>query len=371
MTNITTAYIGLGSNLGDRRGFINKALEMLRKTAGVEVAALSDLVETSPLAQMDQPKYINSVAQIKTSLTAGDLHKKLLDIENALGKTRQATRLGAKPREWSPRTIDLDILLFGSQVINKPDLTVPHPQLHLRSFVLEGLYRLDPQLIHPVLNESMAELAGRLNGSDFVLNHDVPQLISIAGIIGVGKTTLAEKLSQIFGSEIILEPYDTNPFLPAVYAGNKSLALDSQLYFLTNRLKQLSPDNLEKGRIVISDYIFSKEMIYAKRLLDAQQFSLYEEIYSRLYDKVVLPVLVIYLRDSAEKCLDRIHQRKRPYEQRIRTDFLNSLDADHQQLFNHWKTCPVIKLSTSKFDCMKEADVNHLVKQIKNYIAEL
>jgi deoxyguanosine kinase len=217
----------------------------------------------------------------------------------------------------------------------------------------------------------MAELAGRLNGADFVLNHDVPQLISIAGIIGVGKTTLAEKLSEIFDSEIILEPYDTNPFLPAVYAGNKSLALDSQLYFLTNRLKQLSPDNLEKGRIVISDYIFSKEMIYAKRLLDAQQFSLYEEVYSRLYDKVVSPVLVIYLRDSAENCLDRIHQRKRTYEQRIRTDFLNSLDADHQQLFNHWKTCPVIRLSTSKFDCMKEADVNHLVKQIKNYIAEL
>ena len=243
--------------------------------------------------------------------------------------------------------------------------------MHLRSFVLKGLCQFDAQFIHPVLEEPLAELASRLNGADFVLNPDVPQLVSIAGIIGVGKTTLAKKLSEIFNAKILFEPYDTNPFLPAVYAGNKELALDSQLYFLTNRISQLNPDNLEKGRIVISDYVFNKEMIYAKRLLDDRQFALYQEIYKHLRTKVTQPVLVIYLTDSAENCLDRIHKRSRPYEQKIQPDFLKALAADHEKLFADWKICPVIRIQKSKFDCHKDEHINHLIKQIKAYVAGL
>ncbi len=359
----TTAYIGLGSNLGDRQGFINKAVEMLRQTPGIKVAGISDLLETAPLLNLNQPKYINAVAQIKTSLSPENLLAKLQDIENSFGRTR-----GEK---WGPRTIDLDLLLFDSQIINSSKLTAPHPQMHLRSFVLKGLCQFDAQFAHPVLEESLAELASRLNGADFVLNPDVPQLISIAGIIGAGKTTLAKKLSEVFNAKILFEPYDTNPFLPAVYAGNKDLALDSQLYFLTSRINQLSSDNLAKGRIVISDYVFNKEMIYAKRLLDGRQFALYQEIYKHLRTSVTQPVLVIYLIDSAENCLDRIHQRSRPYEQKIQPEFLKALAADHEQLFADWKICPVIRIQKSKFDCMKDEHINHLVKQIKAYIAGL
>lgn len=359
----TTAYIGLGSNLGDRQGFINKAVDMLRRIDGIKVTSVSDLLETAPLLHPNQPKYINAVVQIKTSLTPENLLSKSQDIENSLGRTR-----GEK---WGPRTIDLDILLFGSQIINSPKLNVPHPQMYLRSFVLKGLCQFDAQFIHPVIGEPLAELASRLNGADFVLNPDIPQLISIAGIIGVGKTTLAKKLSEIFNAEILLEPYDTNPFLPAVYAGDKELALDSQLYFLTNRINQLNPDHLEKGRIVISDYVFNKEMIYAKRLLDDRQFTLYQDIYNPLRAKVTQPVLVIYLTDSAENCLDRIHKRSRPYEQKIRPEFLNTLASDHEKLFTGWKICPVIKIPKAQFDCMKNEHINHLVKQIKAYIAEI
>jgi deoxyguanosine kinase len=358
-----TAYIGLGSNLEDRQGFISKAVEMLRQTSGIKVIGISDLLETASLLNLEQPKYINAVAQIKTSLPPENLLSKLHDIENSLGRTRN--------EKWGPRKIDLDLLLFGSQILNSLELTVPHLQMHLRSFVLKGLCQFDAEFIHPVLEEPLAELASRLNGADFVLNPNVPQLISIAGIIGVGKTTLAQKLSEAVNSKILFEPYDTNPFLPTVYAGNKDLALDSQLYFLANRISQLGPAGLEKGRIVISDYVFKKEMIYAKRLLDNRQFDLYQQIYTHLCTKVTQPILVIYLIDSVENCLDRIHKRSRPYEQKIQPEFLKALAADHENLFADWKICPVIRIQKSKFDCRKDEHIKHLIKQIKAYVVGL
>jgi len=361
MSKQVTAYIGLGGNLNDRKACIDKALKMLSELPATGLVRTSDFVETMPLAQMNQPNYLNAVAEIKTTLTAEQLHTKTNDIELALGRARK--------EKWSPRTIDLDILLFGAEIINHPDLTIPHSQMHLRSFVLNGLCQLNSQLIHPVLRESVTTLAARLGGADFVLNPELPQLISIAGLIGVGKTTLAKKLSQALDCRILLEPYDTNPFMPDVYAGKKDLALDSQLYFLTHRVEQLSHNTLAQSRIAVSDYIFDKELIYARRLLDTQQITLYEKIYPSLSSQVSPPVLVIYMADLPQTCLERIHRRNRPYEQKIQLKFLQALDSDYQKLFSNWRTCPVIRISTSKLDYTKDADINHLKNQIRNYVA--
>jgi 2-amino-4-hydroxy-6-hydroxymethyldihydropteridine diphosphokinase len=361
MSEQVTAYIGLGGNLNDRKACIDKALKMLAELPDTELIRTSDFIETKPLAQMNQPNYLNAVAEIKTTLTAEQLHAKTKDIEIALGRT--------KTEKWSPRTIDLDILLFGDEIINNPDLTIPHSQMHLRSFVLNGLCQLNPQLMHPLLQESVTTLAARLGGSDFVLNPKLPQLISIAGLIGVGKTTLAKKISQVFDSRLLLEPYDTNPFMPDVYAGKKELALDSQLYFLTHRVEQLGHNTLAPGRIAVSDYIFDKELIYARRLLDTQQLTLYEKIYPSLSSQVSPPVLVIYMTDLPQTCLERIQKRNRLYEQKIQLKFLQALNSDYQKLFSDWRTCPVIRVSTSELDYTKDADVNHLTNQIRNYVA--
>jgi len=350
---------------------------MLAETRHIQVSGVSDIIETNPLGGMNQPKYLNAVAEIKTTLTAQDLHKTLANIEKALGRvTRQ---------KWAPRTIDLDLLLFGQEVINHPSLTVPHPQMHLRSFVLKGLRQLNGDLLHPVIKEPVSELADRLAGCDFVLNPDVPQLISMAGVIGVGKTTLTRKLSKLLarrlpairvagpsgglGCKIFLEPYNTNPFLPAVYAGKKELALDSQLYFLTNRTEQLNRDTLPTGKITISDYIFDKELIYAGLLLSRRQLALYKRIYPPFAAKVAPPVLVIYMIDSPQKCLERIHKRNRPYEQKIKRQFLEALDSAHRKLFADWRTCPVIRISASRFDCTRATDIDNLANQIKCYVA--
>jgi deoxyguanosine kinase len=357
------AYIGLGSNLGDRENTIRRALELLSEAEHIEVTRVSDLIETAPLGQLKQPKFINGVAEVKTTLSAEELYEKLVEIETLLGRERQG--------KWTSRTIDLDLLLFGSDVIDLPHLKVPHPQMHLRSFVLKGLCQLNPDLIHPVIKEPAKELAARLNGLDFMSNPNQPQLVSIAGIIGVGKTTLAKGLSKKLDCEVLLEPYDTNPFMPDVYAGKKELALDSQLYFLTQRIGQLSRNVLQPRQVVISDYVFNKEQIYAKRLLNALQLDLYEKIYKPVSAEVTQPALVVFLQDSAKSCLERIRERGRSYEQRIDLHFLETLRNDYEQLFAKWKICPIIQIKMSEFDCMRDSDIECLANQVKCYITSV
>ncbi|MHC4623848.1 MAG: 2-amino-4-hydroxy-6-hydroxymethyldihydropteridine diphosphokinase [Planctomycetota bacterium] len=361
MAEPTTAYIGLGSNLGDRQSSIRRALRILGETPGVQVGAVSDIRETAPLGEVNQPKYLNGAARIRTTLSPEKLYSKLSDIEVLLGRVKR--------EKWSPRTIDLDLLLFGDAIIDSPALTVPHPQMHLRSFVLAGLCQISGELLHPVLKVSMNELAARLNGSDFVLKPDSTQLVSVAGIIGVGKTTLTGKLADALGCESIFEAYDKNPFLAEVYAGNKDLALDSQLCFLTSRIEQLNPESVGRGQIFVADYVFDKELIYARRLLNSQQLALYEKLYGPIEEDVRSPVLVIYLCDLPGNCLERIHRRNRPYEQVISLEFLQELSADYERLFADWRRCPVIRTSMSEFDCMRRSDIEDLAKQIRSYVA--
>jgi len=356
MSKQVTVYIGLGSNLGERESYIDEALKMIAGAEYIELCRVSDIIETVALSSGEQPKFLNAAAELKTTLSAADLHKTMTNIENNLGRTRRG--------HWWSRTIDLDLLLFGEEILKSPDLTIPHPQMHLRSFVLKGLCQLNSGLIHPVMEVSFNELNARLNGCDFALDPDKPQLVSIAGNIGAGKTTLAKKLAGQFGCELLLEPYDKNPFLPDVYAGKKELALDSELYFLTSRARQLDPNKLENGIICISDYVFEKELIFARRLLNTQQLALHKEIYPPFAAQATVPALVIYMNDPAQNCLERIHRRNRPYEQQIELQFLQGLDSDYELLFEQWKSCPVIRISTSQ-----STDAECLANQIKNYTA--
>jgi 2-amino-4-hydroxy-6-hydroxymethyldihydropteridine diphosphokinase len=361
MTEWVTAYIGLGSNLGDRERTIRAALQMLGGNGNIEVTRVSDLQETLPLGQVAQPNYLNGVAEIRTRLEAQELLRRFKDTETALGREPHA--------KWASRTIDLDLLLYGDRVVKENGLVVPHPDVHLRSFVLDGLCQLDPGLIHPLLREPMSELLQRLNGGNFVLNPAVPQLISVAGVIGVGKTTLAKKLGEVLRAPVLFEPYDTNPFLPQVYAGKAELALDSQLYFLVYRSQQLGKDALPPGGITVTDYVFDQEMIYARRLLNPTQLELYESIYRPFSQRVTTPALVIHVQDSPAHCLERIRRRSRPYEQGVTLAFLEALDSDYRRMFNGWKACPVLRVPATRLTGYAEAVVEHLVLQVRAYVA--
>jgi 2-amino-4-hydroxy-6-hydroxymethyldihydropteridine diphosphokinase len=139
----TRAYVGLGANLGERETTIRRAVELLAETAGVAVVAVSTLRETDPVGYADQPRFLNGVAALETTLAPRALLERLLAVERELGRVR-----GEGPR-FGPRTIDLDLLLHGDEVVDEPGLVVPHPRLAERQFVLEPLHELDPRLALP------------------------------------------------------------------------------------------------------------------------------------------------------------------------------------------------------------------------------
>jgi 2-amino-4-hydroxy-6-hydroxymethyldihydropteridine diphosphokinase len=148
------SFVGLGANLGDPAAQIRRALELLGAEDGVKVVAVSTLRETDPVGHEDQPRFLNGVAEVSTTLSARDLLERLLAVERRLGRVR-----GAGPR-FGPRTIDLDLLLFGDEIVDEPGLVVPHPRLHERRFALEPLAELDPALEVPGRGPVQALLAG-------------------------------------------------------------------------------------------------------------------------------------------------------------------------------------------------------------------
>ena len=140
---MTLAYVGLGANLGDRERTIRRAVGLLGADPEVEVVAVSSLRETDPVGYADQPRFLNGAAAVETELPPGGLLDRLLAVERELGRVR-----GEGPR-YGPRAIDLDLLLYGDQVVEEPGLTVPHPRLAERRFALEPLHELDPGLRLP------------------------------------------------------------------------------------------------------------------------------------------------------------------------------------------------------------------------------
>ena len=139
---MTRAYVGLGANLGDRERTLRAAVHALDSQDAVEVVAVSTLRETEPVGVGDQPPFLNGVVALDTSLGAGDLLERLRAVEERFGRVRI-------PGEHGPRTLDLDLLLYGDSTIDEPELVVPHPRLHERRFVLEPLAELAPGLVIP------------------------------------------------------------------------------------------------------------------------------------------------------------------------------------------------------------------------------
>jgi 2-amino-4-hydroxy-6-hydroxymethyldihydropteridine diphosphokinase len=149
------AYVGLGSNLGDREELLRFAVRELGQSARTRVLAVSPIYETEPVGGPAQGPYLNAVARLRTELAARALLERLLAIEALAGRERSGVR-------DEPRRLDLDLLLYASQVIDEPGLVVPHPRLHERAFVLVPLRDLDPDLVHPALGETIGRLARRV-----------------------------------------------------------------------------------------------------------------------------------------------------------------------------------------------------------------
>ena len=147
-------YIGIGSNLGDKRNNCLRAIALLKRIPDCESIEHSGLYMTEPVGVEDQDWYVNGVASLTTALSAQALLRALLSIESRMGRIRR--------KKWDSRIIDLDILIFDREVIQEEHLRIPHPLMHARKFVLEPLSELAPELIHPILGVSISELLRKL-----------------------------------------------------------------------------------------------------------------------------------------------------------------------------------------------------------------
>jgi len=154
MTEPVTAYIGIGSNMGERESYCEEAVRLVSRFPDTSIDVISSLYETAPVERTDQDWFINCVAAVRTTLSPRDLLRACQEVEQFLGRKRSV--------RFGPRTIDMDILYYADRIIQEPGLTIPHPRAHERRFVLEPLAEIAPELEHPVVRKTVLQILKEL-----------------------------------------------------------------------------------------------------------------------------------------------------------------------------------------------------------------
>lgn len=194
------------------------------------------------------------------------------------------------------------------------------------------------------------------------------RFVVVEGPIGVGKTSLARRLARSFGSELILEQADENPFLERFYRNPKSAALQTQLFFLFQRTRQL--ENIRQhdlfDTVRVADYLIDKDKLFGRLTLDEEEFALYDQIYERLATDTPIPDLVIYLQAPVDVLLERIARRGIRYEQQIEREYLEKLQEAYARFFHGYDASPLLIVNAAQADFVSnDQDYNQLFEQIK------
>lgn len=195
------------------------------------------------------------------------------------------------------------------------------------------------------------------------------QYLVIEGVIGAGKTTLTKMLAEQFNAQIILEQHEENPFLEDFYRDSKQFAFQTQLFFLLSRYRQQQeiPQRNLFHEMLISDYLFDKDKIFAYLTLEFRELQLYEKILPLLERDIVKPDLVVYLKSTPERLMDNIRLRNRSYEKNIAVDYIQALHNAYNQFFSHYDKTPLLVINTTNLDFVSnQKDFEYLLDLILN-----
>lgn len=309
--------VALGSNLGDRAHTLDRAVERLAKAPGQTVTACSRWHAMRPIGgPADQGTFLNGAVRLQTSLSPEGVRRLLHETEQALGRTRGA--------RWGPRAIDLDLLLYGAQVVELPELQVPHPRMAFRRFVLEPAAEIAADMRHPLVGWSVGRLLEHLRTS--------PNYVAIAGPMAAGKTWLANQLQQERAAlRVVHENLEAIP-LASFYADPAGHAWETEIRFLEHRREQLAsggPDAVcaTGGGLLASDYWIDQSLVYASVWLDGEQLARFGPLWHEAASQVIRPRLLVVLDGPDELLWQRIAQRGRPYEQGLKHERLAALRA--------------------------------------------
>ena len=379
MNKTTTTYLSLGSNLGDKLNHLQEVVFLIQASVG-EVIKTSPVYET-PAWGFEGDNFYNACITVETTLTPSALLEKLLELETKLGRERNP---GAG---YSSRTVDIDILYFDKEIINTDLLTVPHPNLQLRRFVLRPLADIAPQFYHPILNKDTRNLLqeckdkSNITKTPHKLYTNRSQLfsqleyIAIEGNIGAGKTTLAHKIGQDFNAKLVLERFADNPFLPKFYEDQGRFAFPLEMSFLADRYQQFMDDTSQFDlfkNFMVSDYDINKSLIFAKVTLQEEEFKLYRKLFNLMYKEIKKPKIYIYLYQNTERLLQNIKQRGREYEQNIAPEYLEELNRGYFDYIRSFPEQNNLILDISELDFVEnQADYEVILDQIQKYAVKL
>lgn len=370
-----TAYLSIGSNLGNREILLQKAIFEIDNKAG-DIRQVSSVYET-PSWGFEGEDFLNACVEIQTLLSPEELLSKLLTIEKSFGRKR------TESNSYQSRTLDLDIIYYEHDIIKTETLTVPHPKLQDRKFILKPLADISPQYYHPILNKDTRNLLQECKDKS-IITKQIKKLfknrhtffasfeyVAIEGNIGAGKTTLATKISDDFNAKLILERFAENPFLPSFYEDQARYAFPLEMSFLADRYQQFTEDTNQLDlfkSFMVSDYDIYKSLIFAKVTLQQNEFELYRKVFNFMYKEVKKPRIYVYLYQTTERLLEQIKKRGRDYEQNIELSYLERINRGY---FDFLKTYPkenqlVIDVSDLDF-VSHDSDYKTILTKIEDF----
>ena len=370
-----TAFLSIGSNLGNRQLLLQKAIFEIGKIAG-EIRQVSAVYET-PSWGFEGEDFLNACLELQTLLSPEDLLAKLLSIETDFGRER------SEGNNYQSRTLDIDIIYYEKDVINTTRLTVPHPKMQDRKFILKPLADITPQFYHPIFNKDTRNLLQECKDKS-TITKQIKRLfksrhtffasleyVAIEGNIGAGKTTLATKISEDFNAKLILERFAENPFLPNFYEDQARYAFPLEMSFLADRYQQFTEDTNQLDlfkSFMVSDYDIYKSLIFAKVTLQQNEFDLYRKVFNFMYKEVKKPKVYVYLYQTTERLLEQIKRRGRDYEQNIELTYLEKINRGYFDFLRTYPKENQLIIDVSELDFVShQSDYETVLTKIEDF----